>query len=680
MTIWPMGRQEQKVKKTGVKDEIESRRATEALTWSKEGVDLLLASIGRFVQSRSTGRTGEYTMCSGGHATLYASCFAAMTLDYIGELASLPPVEKQAWIQYLQGWQDPESGLFVGPELMPQDVMGSKLHWDYHTMHLTVHVLPALHALGGTPSHPLTFAQRFLHLPYLKGWLDRRDWRDAWREGNNLLFVGQLLVHLAEMEGCSEAKTALHYFFDWLDEKQEPETGVWGTKSGSLLSYAVYGAYHQLLVYCYAGRPIQYAERIIDSVLSLQHPDGGFDPNGGGGACQDVDCADILVKLGVDLGYRQDDIRRALRRLLPSVIEKMAPDGGFVFRWGEPFIHHGLLWTYTPPNVPDLFSTWFRTHTVALISQVLTDEPVAQVPWRFNGVCSMGWHDANRRPVICQPSAPVIPVESPDKDAINGSPNYSLMERMRSLFIGRPSRLILAHVPQRWAERFVQEFVERYVSGQPSEEALYFLLKLEERIFPLTERFALEGTGQLLPTGWSVRHQHEFFVEHLEPGQAALHVGCETGELSYTLAALTGAKILGTDANPNLIAIAQSRYRHPQLSYFAGDPLYGLPDYGCDVIIVNEAVEQTPGNPAYLRQMWNAFHPASILMRLPRQSRPWQVLLRRSMAAKRGEVKTGMDGYSTRFLGQLAKFGFFVSVSEEGWGETWLKVVDDAAH
>jgi hypothetical protein len=39
-----------------------------------------------------------------------------------------------------------------------------------------------------------------------------------------------------------------------------------------------------------------------------------------------------------------------------------------------------------------MFATWFRVHTIALICEILPDEPLAKIDWQFNTFCSMGWH------------------------------------------------------------------------------------------------------------------------------------------------------------------------------------------------------------------------------------------------------------------------------------------------
>jgi hypothetical protein len=131
---------------------------------------------------------------------------------------------------------------------------------------------------------------------------------------------------------------------------------------------------------------------LIDVALSLQHADGGFNPRGGGGACEDTDAIDILVNMYKRVDYKRSQIRRALRRALHHILDRQMADGGFVYRLDQPFVHMGIQKTKAGANRSSLFPTWFRVHTLALVSEILTDEPVLQWNWQFNNACSMGWH------------------------------------------------------------------------------------------------------------------------------------------------------------------------------------------------------------------------------------------------------------------------------------------------
>lgn len=334
----------------------------------------------------------KFSSAANGPETLYASCFACMIFHYLGELNKLKGTEKEEWARYLSSWQDPATGRFIGPEIVPEELTSLKHDWNHVTMHLTAHVLPALHLLGARPAYPLKFAHRFLDLETLRSWLNARDWRQAWLEGNNLLFIGQFLIHIRDVENRPSAQTALNLYFDWLHAQQDPKTGLWGSNGYCSNANALYGGYHQLLVYYYEGWPVRFPERLIDVALSLQHADGGFNPAGGGGACEDTDVIDVLVNMYKRVDYKRPQIRVALRKALNSILERQVADGGFVYRLNQPFMHMGIQKTATPANTSNLFSTWFRVHTLALISEILSDEPKVEWPWGFNKTCSMGWH------------------------------------------------------------------------------------------------------------------------------------------------------------------------------------------------------------------------------------------------------------------------------------------------
>lgn len=353
----------------------------------------ILRSVYEYVKKRNTGVVGEYTMCHEGEITLYSSCFASMVLHHINRLNEYSGDELEVWSRYINHWQERETGYFIGPEITRGDLTSSKHAYDHVAMHLTAHVLPALALMNSSPRYPLYFAHRFLNEYELREWLNARDWRDAWLEGNNLLFLGQFLIHLRDVEGIESASNSLEIYFEWLGKEIDPKTGLWGTNGYCSPFVAMCGGFHQLLVYYYENQEVRFKERLVDTVLRLQHPDGGFSPNGGGGACEDVDAADILVNMYKMNDYRRRDIRIALRRLLRSIRNKQKEDGGFVYRLNEAFIHNGIRKTYSPPNVSNLFATWFHIFIFALINEIIHDEHIFNNNhFNFNKTCSMGWH------------------------------------------------------------------------------------------------------------------------------------------------------------------------------------------------------------------------------------------------------------------------------------------------
>lgn len=343
----------------------------------------------RFVQSMVEPVSGAFRSALNHSPTLYGTCYALLARFYLGN--DDPPSDRTK--RFIIDCQDTESGLLVGPELHDFSARDGVLHDRKHLLlHLTCAALPVCRHFGLELACSVRAAHAFCELDYLRDWLNRRNLKNAWFEGNNILFVGQLLVYLRDIECHPGAPTALDAWFEWLDQHVDPATSLWGTNGYCSALEAVCGGYHQLLVYYHENHPIRNAAGLVDTVLGLQHPDGGFNPRGNGGACEDVDCVDILVNLYKRGDYRRPEIRCALRQCLRHILAMQNPDGGFPYNRGYPQNHMNIPGTEASPNESTMFATWFRVHTLALMAEILTDEPELQFSFRFTNNLSMGWH------------------------------------------------------------------------------------------------------------------------------------------------------------------------------------------------------------------------------------------------------------------------------------------------
>ena len=334
--------------------------------------------------------TGGSSSVPGGNTTLYGTCYSALAKNYVQRDAVISDQTRQ----YLLDQQDPESGLMIGPELRNYHPSSHSVHDREHLLlHLTCAALPTLHHFGLRPRYEIRAAHRFCELDYLSEWLDNRNLRNAWLEGNNLLFVGQLLVHLRDVENCVDAQPALDCWFDWLDRNLDPATNLWGTNGYCAEAEAVYGGYHQLLVYYHENRPLVNQHGLIDTVLGIQHWDGGFNQAGNGGACEDVDSVDILVNLYKRCDYKRAEIRNALTRCVNHILQTQNVDGGFPYSRNCKQSHMGIPGTAAPPNTSTTFATWFRIHTLALCAEIIPETPALEgIRFCFTKSLSMGWH------------------------------------------------------------------------------------------------------------------------------------------------------------------------------------------------------------------------------------------------------------------------------------------------
>jgi len=342
-----------------------------------------------FTDSMYDPVSAAYRSVPGGPVTLYGTAYMALARHYLG-VDTVGEDTKR----FIQGCQKPDTGEFIGPELNAKKLEHNGDHDLQHLiLHLNCAVLPVCRQFNIEIKHPLYFAHKYADIEYLGKWLDQRDFTKAWLEGNNILFIGQLLVYLRDHEAYPGSQEALSYWFNWLDRGMDPETGLWGTNGLCTPYEAMYGGYHQLLVYYYENHDIPYKKALIDTTLGLQHADGGFNRWGGGGACEDVDAVDILVNLYKLIDYRRPRIRVALSRVKNNILKLMNQDGGFPYKRGAEQSHMNIPATRARPNVSTAFATWFRLHTLALIGQVLTDDPALKnINFRFSSELSMGWH------------------------------------------------------------------------------------------------------------------------------------------------------------------------------------------------------------------------------------------------------------------------------------------------
>jgi len=316
-----------------------------------------------------------------GPALLYASCYAALTRHLYGNLDIVSIADKRSWIRYIQNYQC-DDGLFRDP-LINIPLAEDADWWGWR--HLTLHVIMALTALGGIAQKEFRSLDSFCKPGAMIRWLEARNWKlDPAGASNEIQNYGSLLQYARDFQNQEWCQDALEEMYVWLDRHQDPVTGLWGNRfdTASLLSNGVQTGYHLWLLYLYDKRPIQHVDRIIDNCLATQNRLGGFGVPLNSSACEDIDSIDPLARLYFMTDYRRDEIRAALRKAFFWVLVNVNSDGGWVFRRGEKFCYgHKLMTAYI--NESSMFSTWFRTLSLAHLGKPLPDSPAGYFNWNF---------------------------------------------------------------------------------------------------------------------------------------------------------------------------------------------------------------------------------------------------------------------------------------------------------
>lgn len=279
----------------------------------KFDLSLVRCDVWDFLEKRRDrdGSCGAYRMAPGARCDLYSSCDVAILRTIMGEdlMTTLSATQRAEWCAHLNSFARHDFGLPCDGSY--GDTMG------HSSLHANGMVIGALGVLGGRQAHPVQLYAEFDRADSVGPWLESLDWRNAWRTSH--LFWGG--VHCFSFSARADAAW-LQATFAWLEANLDPAGGWW--RSGVAHTdrhQALGGAAHLLPLFEHHGRRFPYPERVIDSVLALQLPEGRWLRAGA-----DLDPVHVMHYLELDAlyalvlmrkfspDYRRDDLIEAARR------------------------------------------------------------------------------------------------------------------------------------------------------------------------------------------------------------------------------------------------------------------------------------------------------------------------------------------------------------------------------
>lgn len=362
----------------------------------KQGIRVIRQRMLDFIESQrvTDGVYGRYRYsASSSKPTLYSSTYAAMTRHLYRNLNELSQRQRQEWVEYLQSHQD-DDGLFRDPVIYGEGWYANDPLWCGRP-HLSCHVLTALSCLGAVARKPMRWLDQFLNRDDLVQWLEGRNWgkQVAWA-GNEVLNVGTIMQYARDFQGNERCGAALDTIREWMTERCDPKSGLWGVKALDLdkppeLSHAVQAAYHFWLLWFYDHQAIPYADKAIVEVLRTQNAQGSFgcgvhnsSKPEDGSACEDIDSIDPLARLMATSKSHRRTIESSLKRAEAWLLSNQTEDGGFYFMRGQEF-SYGHPQLTSQASEGGMFPTWFRTLTLAYLGKALPESNCGQFDWQF---------------------------------------------------------------------------------------------------------------------------------------------------------------------------------------------------------------------------------------------------------------------------------------------------------
>lgn len=273
--------------------------------------------------------TGGFRFASHQPATLMATAYCVLGLEFTKGLFQLSSTQKSAVISFLMA-SVKSDGSFQDLLFQTKDILGTQHDITYFEEETTTICQQALDALQAPVPPERLWSNGWDSSDGLIKYFESFPWKNPWLDSNRVMFALSQLCHDADKHNKPELLNVVDIGLDWLDTHQSRETGLWQGSHKVSLTNAMAATFHFTFYYSYRGRPLQYVERIIDSCLKLQEPHGLFSGNNVGQTCLDYDALDLLAKASLTTDYRQGEVQQAMTRAYNTLLGlHNSTDGGF---------------------------------------------------------------------------------------------------------------------------------------------------------------------------------------------------------------------------------------------------------------------------------------------------------------------------------------------------------------
>jgi hypothetical protein len=220
-------------------------------------------------------------------------------------------------IKFFQERQDPKTGFFYDPQNDMRNV-------DRMVARAAGYSVNWLHILGAKPLYPVPGTNGLDSLPeHLKTpeklvkWMEERPWDYSWMACDNISATSVYIYHLPQ----KEQKEYLDIIFNFLEKKQDPETGMWGDGRPYI---KISGAFKLALFYNSFQKQMPRINTIYKTLLKTLREDISED------MCWTRNPIDLLLSLKPYLGEVPiEDISEIIEITYNNLKKYLKPDGGF---------------------------------------------------------------------------------------------------------------------------------------------------------------------------------------------------------------------------------------------------------------------------------------------------------------------------------------------------------------
>ncbi len=218
--------------------------------------------------------------------------------------------------------------------------------------------------------------------------------------------------------------------------------------------------------------------------------------------------------------------------------------------------------------------------------------------------------------------------------------------------------------------------VTQKTSALSPAHSLKLLFELDKRLYSFEGTEAIRYGNGLHPKHRHIKY-HDFFVQHIEPGNQVLDVGCGNGALAYDIATrVADVAVYGIDIAQTDIEYARQHYATNNLTFVCGDVLRDLPQCHIDVIVLSNVLEHIEKRVDFLRTLQERYQPKKFLIRVPIFERDWRVPLKEELGIDYHLDPTHYIEYRQgEFLKEIEEVCLRIHYLQNNWGEIWTEIM-----
>jgi len=232
-------------------------------------------------------------------------------------LGKMPVWMKRKLISFFQTRQDPQTGFFY-------DLHNEMNKVDRMVARATAYSVRCLERFKKKPLYPVPGSKGSDSLPdnintkeKLLQWLENRDWSYSWMACDNISAARIYFKSLPKKEQNEYMKI----IWDFLDKKQDNETGMWGEGRPYV---KISGAFKLAGIYKFFNKKIPNADKIYKNILSALRNDISED------MCWTRNPIDLLMSIKPQLGkIPKAEINEIIMITYNNLKAYLKPDGGF---------------------------------------------------------------------------------------------------------------------------------------------------------------------------------------------------------------------------------------------------------------------------------------------------------------------------------------------------------------